>query len=108
MTDDDYQRVGPKAAEDEIPVGAGRARGLSLRAVLPNAITAAALCSGLTGIRFAIAENWSLAIFAVILAGVVTPAQALVERAGQVPPLRLGWRYQATVSSSNPRSSMRP
>ena len=67
MTDDDYQRVGPKAAEDEIPVGAGRARGLSLRAVLPNAITAAALCSGLTGIRFAIAENWSLAIFAVIL-----------------------------------------
>lgn len=37
-----------------------------------------------------------------------TPTRALVGRAGQVPPLRLGWRYQATVSSSNPRSSMRP
>ncbi|MFM5885818.1 MAG: CDP-diacylglycerol O-phosphatidyltransferase, partial [Novosphingobium sp.] len=28
--------------------------GLSLRAMVPNAITAAALCAGLTGIRFGI------------------------------------------------------
>ncbi|WP_047807669.1 CDP-alcohol phosphatidyltransferase family protein [Pelagerythrobacter marensis] len=59
---------------------AGRARGLSLRAVLPNAITAAALCSGLTGIRFAIAENWSLAIFAVILAGLLDGIDGRIAR----------------------------
>lgn len=94
MTDDDYQRVGPKAAEDEIPVGAGRARGLSLRAVLPNAITAAALCSGLTGIRFAIAENWSLAIFAVILAGVLDGIDGRIARL-----LRAQSRFGAELDS---------
>ncbi|WP_425334353.1 CDP-alcohol phosphatidyltransferase family protein [Pelagerythrobacter marensis] len=77
---DDYPRLGPKAAEDEVPIPAGRTRGLSLRAVLPNAITAAALCSGLTGIRFAIAENWSLAIFAVILAGLLDGIDGRIAR----------------------------
>jgi len=47
------------------------ARGLSLRALVPNAITAAALCSGLTGIRFAIAGDFENAVQAVILAGVL-------------------------------------
>ena len=49
-----------------------RARGgLTLRAMVPNAITAAALCVGLTGIRFAIAEDFKSAVVAVILAGVL-------------------------------------
>lgn len=47
------------------------AAGLSMRAIVPNAITAAALCSGLTGIRFAIAGDYSHAVQAVILAGVL-------------------------------------
>lgn len=47
------------------------AAGLSMRAVVPNAITAAALCSGLTGIRFAIAGDFEKAVQAVILAGVL-------------------------------------
>ncbi|MGV2495835.1 CDP-diacylglycerol--serine O-phosphatidyltransferase [Pelagerythrobacter aerophilus] len=55
-------------------------RGLSLRAVLPNAITAAALCSGLTGIRFAISDNWRLAIVAVILAGVLDGIDGRIAR----------------------------
>ncbi|KTR82606.1 CDP-diacylglycerol O-phosphatidyltransferase [Novosphingobium barchaimii] len=46
-------------------------RSLSLRALVPNAITAAALCSGLTGIRFAIAGDFEKAVQAVILAGVL-------------------------------------
>ena len=46
--------------------GAG---GLTLRAMLPNAITAAALCSGLTGIRFAIEGQWAFAIGLVVLVG---------------------------------------
>ena len=48
-------RLGPKATEDEQPVEV-HTRALTLRAMIPNAITAAALCSGLTGIRFAIDE----------------------------------------------------
>ena len=73
-------RVGPKSAEDEAPIPVKGMRGLSLRAVLPNAITAAALCSGLTGIRFAIGENWGLAIFAVILAGVLDGLDGRIAR----------------------------
>ncbi|KHK91059.1 CDP-diacylglycerol O-phosphatidyltransferase [Novosphingobium malaysiense] len=47
------------------------ARGLSMRAIVPNAITAAALCSGLTGIRFAIGGDFERSVQAVILAGLL-------------------------------------
>lgn len=46
-------------------------KGLTLRALVPNAITAAALCSGLTGIRFAIAGDFEKSVQAVMLAGVL-------------------------------------
>ncbi|MDA7787832.1 phosphatidylcholine/phosphatidylserine synthase [Sphingomonadaceae bacterium] len=77
---EDGGRLGPKSTEDEKPDGHHGGRGLSLRAVLPNAITAAALCSGLTGIRFAIAEQWDLAIYAVILAGVLDGMDGRIAR----------------------------
>ena len=78
--DDGAGRLGPRSAEDE-PAPAGRgARGLALRALLPNAITAAALCSGLTGIRFAIGGDWAFAIFAVILAGVLDGIDGRIAR----------------------------
>jgi CDP-diacylglycerol--serine O-phosphatidyltransferase len=74
-------RVGPRASEGDHPAIKPRgARGLSLRAMLPNAITAAALCSGLTGIRFAISENWELAVAAIVLAGVLDGIDGRVAR----------------------------
>ena len=79
----DHARLGPKAAEDELPpppLPGSRPRGLALRGLLPNAITAAAMCSGLTGIRFAIAENWSLAVAAIILAGLLDGIDGRVAR----------------------------
>jgi CDP-diacylglycerol--serine O-phosphatidyltransferase len=45
--------------------------GLTLRAMVPNAITAAALCVGLTGIRYAIAQDFDKAVQLVILAGLL-------------------------------------
>jgi CDP-diacylglycerol--serine O-phosphatidyltransferase len=45
--------------------------GLTLRALVPNAITAAALCVGLTGIRYAIAGEFDKSVQLVILAGVL-------------------------------------
>ena len=44
-------------------------RGIPLRALIPNAVTALALCCGLTGIRFGIAGEWEKAVAAIILAG---------------------------------------
>ena len=73
-------RLGPKSAEDEKPV-MGKSRGLSLRAMAPNAITAAALCSGLTGIRFAISEQWAAAAVAIIVAGLLDGMDGRIARA---------------------------
>ena len=80
MNPDEGSRLGPKAAEDEFPQSRTGGRGLTLRAVLPNAITAAALCSGLTGIRFAISGEWKLAIFAIILAGLLDGIDGRIAR----------------------------
>jgi len=47
-----------------------REGGIPLRAVLPNTVTALALCSGLTAIRFAILGNWEVAVLMVLAAAV--------------------------------------
>jgi CDP-diacylglycerol--serine O-phosphatidyltransferase len=73
-------RIGPKAAEDEDGKAGADPTGLTLKAMLPNAITAAALCSGLTGIRFAIEGQWSYAVLAVILAGVLDGIDGRIAR----------------------------
>nr|WP_202393102.1 phosphatidylcholine/phosphatidylserine synthase [Alteraurantiacibacter buctensis] len=57
-----------------------RIGGLSVRAVIPNAITAAALCSGLTGIRFAIDGNWKMALLAIVFAGVLDGIDGRIAR----------------------------
>ncbi|MGK6324106.1 CDP-alcohol phosphatidyltransferase family protein [Sphingomonas sp. DT-51] len=54
--------------------------GLPLRAVAPNAVTALALCSGLSGIRFAISGHWELAVAMVLLAGVLDGLDGRVAR----------------------------
>lgn len=55
-------------------------RGLPLRAVAPNAVTALALCSGLTGIRFAISSQWELAVTMVLIAGVLDGLDGRIAR----------------------------
>jgi CDP-diacylglycerol--serine O-phosphatidyltransferase len=45
-----------------------RPRGIPLRTLVPNAITALALCSGLFAIRFSIAGDWEKAAGAIVLA----------------------------------------
>lgn len=55
--------------------------GLTLRSLAPNAITSAALCSGLTGIRFATDGQWEKAVLAVILAGLLDGIDGRVARA---------------------------
>jgi CDP-diacylglycerol---serine O-phosphatidyltransferase len=55
-------------------------RGLTLRAMVPNAITAAALCVGLTGIRFAIGGDYEKAVFAIILAGMLDGIDGRIAR----------------------------
>jgi len=63
------------------PVVQGDRRGIPLRAVVPNAVTALALCIGLTGIRFAIAGEWENAIYAIVAAGVLDGMDGRIARA---------------------------
>lgn len=62
------------------PLRRPTARGLPLRAVAPNAVTALALCSGLTGIRFAIAEQWETAVLMVMIASVLDGIDGRIAR----------------------------
>jgi CDP-diacylglycerol--serine O-phosphatidyltransferase len=55
-------------------------RGIPLRAVVPNAITALALCSGLTAVRFGIAEEWDRAIAAIVIAAVLDGMDGRIAR----------------------------
>jgi len=55
-------------------------RALSLRALIPNAITALALCSGLTGIRYAIGAEWDRAALAIVFAAVFDVLDGRVAR----------------------------
>jgi CDP-diacylglycerol---serine O-phosphatidyltransferase len=55
-------------------------RGIPLRAVVPNAVTALALCSGLTAIRFAIAGQWESAVYAILIAAVLDGMDGRIAR----------------------------
>jgi CDP-diacylglycerol--serine O-phosphatidyltransferase len=55
-------------------------RGIPLRAVVPNAVTALALCSGLTAIRFAISAEWDKALAAVMVAAVLDGMDGRIAR----------------------------
>ncbi|MFN3944486.1 MAG: CDP-alcohol phosphatidyltransferase family protein [Allosphingosinicella sp.] len=55
-------------------------RGIPLRAVVPNAVTALALCSALFGIRFAIAGEWRWAVGAIIVAAVLDGLDGRIAR----------------------------
>ncbi len=55
-------------------------RGLPLRAIAPNAVTALALCSGLSGVRFAIAGDWERAVAMIMVAGVLDGIDGRIAR----------------------------
>jgi CDP-diacylglycerol--serine O-phosphatidyltransferase len=55
-------------------------RRIPFRAMIPNAITALALCFGLTGVSLAISGHWEKALGSVILAGVLDGLDGRIAR----------------------------
>lgn len=74
------------------PIGEGG--GLPLRAFVPNAVTALALCLGLTGVRFAIGGEFDKALASIILAGVLDGMDGRIARL-----LRAQSRFGAELDS---------
>lgn len=54
--------------------------GIPLRAVVPNAVTAMALCSGLSGIRFAITAEWDKALMFIGIAALLDGLDGRIAR----------------------------
>ena len=54
--------------------------GLPLRGFIPNAVTVLALCAGLTGIRYAFAQDWEKAMIAIVVAGVLDGIDGRIAR----------------------------
>ena len=69
-------------------------RGIPFRAMIPNAITALALCLGLTGVSLAVRGEWERALAAIILAGVLDGLDGRIARA-----LRAQSRFGAELDS---------
>lgn len=70
------------------------ARGIPLRALAPNAVTALALCFGLTGVRFAIGGEWEKALGSIIVAGILDGLDGRIARL-----LRANSRFGAELDS---------
>ena len=71
-----------------------RAGGISLRAITPNAVTALALCFGLSGVLFAIKGDWEKALASVVFAGVLDGMDGRIARL-----LRANSRFGAELDS---------
>ena len=59
---------------------AARLRGFSINRLIPNVLTLAALCSGLTAIRFALQGEFRLAVIAIIVAAIFDALDGRVAR----------------------------
>lgn len=71
-----------------------RLAGIPLRAFVPNAITALALCCGLSGVRFGIDGLWMQAVGMIVLAGVLDGVDGRIARL-----LRANTRFGAELDS---------
>jgi CDP-diacylglycerol--serine O-phosphatidyltransferase len=69
-------------------------RRIPFRAMIPNAVTALALCFGLTGVSLAIGGHWERALGAIVLAGVLDGLDGRVARL-----LRAESRFGAELDS---------
>lgn len=57
-----------------------RLRDQSLNRLIPNILTVLALCAGLTSIRFALDQRWEMAVFAIVIAGVLDGLDGRIAR----------------------------
>ena len=72
----------------------GDPRRIPFRAMIPNAVTAIALCMGLTGVSLAIRGEWEKALGAIVLAGVLDGVDGRIARL-----LRAQSRFGAELDS---------
>lgn len=60
----------PGHRRDRLHLRGPRFKPPMINRLIPNALTIAALCAGLTALRFGMMERWDLAVFAIVVAGI--------------------------------------
>ncbi len=70
----------PMNGSSSPPSGRRVVKDLPLTRLLPNMLTLMSLCSGLTGIRFALLDKWEAAALAIVIAGVFDVLDGRVAR----------------------------
>src|ERR1700730_3674283 len=68
------------AMDDDLHTRRRRLRGFSINRLIPNVLTLAALCSGLTAIRFGLQGQMKLAVIAIIVAAILDTLDGRVAR----------------------------
>lgn len=71
-----------------------RVGGIPLRAFIPNAVTAMALCCGLSGVRAALSSDWDMAVLLIVGAGVLDGIDGRIARL-----LKANTRFGAELDS---------
>jgi CDP-diacylglycerol--serine O-phosphatidyltransferase len=66
--------------DSDIHARRGRLRGFSINRLIPNVLTLAAMCSGLTALRFALKGELKLAVIAIIVAAIFDALDGRVAR----------------------------
>lgn len=67
-------------AVDDDPAHRPTGRGIPIRAVAPNMVTAMALCTGLSSVWFALSGRWEAAVVAILVAGVLDGLDGRIAR----------------------------
>jgi CDP-diacylglycerol---serine O-phosphatidyltransferase len=73
-----FRRGGPRPRRPRRQMP--RLRGLPLQRLIPNAMTVAAMCAGLTGVRYALLERWEQAVAAILVAAVLDGLDGRIAR----------------------------
>ncbi len=85
---------GSPTMDDDLRASRGRLRGFSINRLIPNVLTLAALCSGLTAIRFGLQGQMRLAVIAIIVAAIFDALDGRVaRRLGVTQPFRRRARF---------------
>ncbi|MBT3787242.1 MAG: CDP-diacylglycerol--serine O-phosphatidyltransferase [Alphaproteobacteria bacterium] len=71
------RRAGPGRSDN---MRRPRLRGLPVNSLIPNILTVLAVCAGLTAVRFALAEQWELAVMAIAVAAILDALDGRVAR----------------------------
>src|SRR3979411_249923 len=72
--------VGVRSHATDEDLRCRRPRGVSINRLIPNVLTLAALCSGLTAIRFGLQGQMKLAVIAIIVAAILDTLDGRVAR----------------------------